>query len=144
MLSVEPSAAGPACFATFVNGQDAAMFSIDICLLVSDKQHALTSPASSSVSTSLSLSQTSKHASQDGHVHEQNKNPQTHVVIRIDKKLVLQVDLSLLGAVELHEKPVVDPHVPHVLLQFDACTFRIFSQDALDEKADSGSSGGNE
>jgi hypothetical protein len=135
MLSVEPSAAGPACFAVSANGQDSAMFSIDMCLLTTDKQN-LTSPASSSVSTSLSLSQTSKHASQD--TNDQKEN---HIVIYIDKKLVLQVDLSLLVTVELHETQCVDPKVPHLLLQFDPCAFRLFLKDPLDREAHSGSSG---
>lgn len=134
MLSVEPKNVGPACFSA--HGVDPAMFRLDICIV--DGQEKITSPAASSVSTSLSISQSPKVAVQaDGTSHEnKNSNECMSVFLQIDRTFVFQVDLSQLRGVYLLEKSAAEKPtnqstcIPFFLLHFDSCSFRIFSEQA--------------
>jgi hypothetical protein len=134
MLSVEPKNVGPACFAA--HGVDPAMFRLDICTV--EGQEKITSPDASSVSTSLSMSQSPKIPAQaDGTSHE-TKNPTEclSVFLQIDRTFVFQVDLSQLRGVYLLEESATEKptnestHIPYFLLHFDSCSFRIFSEQA--------------
>lgn len=147
LLSVEPKHSEPACFASYP-GVDPAMFHLDVCIVTTivEEKKATTSPAASSVSTSLSLSQSPKVPSQsltDNQESNNNNNNKSrieraHIVLHIDRKLLFQVDLAKLLRMELHEHPGDDTSgVPaNLVLHFDSCSFRIFYQEALGNNQD--------
>ena len=131
VVSIEPKDGGPAYFEP-QHGVDPAMFHVDICIVTTFVEDTnvggkRTSPAASSVSTSLSMSQSPKPPSED--VNEKSRNEKIHVLFHIDGKFVFQVDLAQFRGIELEEKPLNG--VPYLKLCFHCCSFRIFSEDSI-------------
>jgi hypothetical protein len=138
-LSVEPKSIGPASFAA--HGVDPAMFRLDICIV--DKPEKITSPATSSASTSLSMSQSPNIPAPTTPDSSENKNSHgwIQVFLQIDRTFCFQVDLhQLVGVVFWHgertataDKPTNE--IPYFFLHFDSCSFRIFSEQANNNNA---------
>lgn len=125
LVSVEPKNAGPARFASH-GGQDPTLFRLAACIVTKvDEGSEKASPAASSVSTSLSLSQSPKVPSQA----TMDRVERMHLILFLDGQYVADVDLSLLLGMDLHEN--ASHGIPNLVMHFESCSFRIFSQESL-------------